>query len=184
MVEDTGWGERRGSCQHPQRWFRGWGVRCREDGRSEHGVHTREGQHNVGGRQVVCQRRCQQRKDAAEVLQSSVVAVGEQYQRGARGRVVERVHNVLEAHQDQIVGLRQRLCELCREPQKGVTDVGGSGVPEAHGVALIGVKSGARVSAVGAVRQPSGSFGGLAWTRMQILGRATGVRLKLTAPCN
>jgi hypothetical protein len=97
VVQQGGMGRRAGRSQHPQRWVRGWGVRGREDRRSEV-------LHAGGGREVnVCWRRCQQRKDAGEVLQSSVAAVGERCQWGAGGRVVERVHNALEARQDQII---------------------------------------------------------------------------------
>ena len=93
-----------GRSQHPQRWVRGGGVRWREDDRSWHGVHTREVRHAGGGRrEVICCRRSQQQNDAGEVLQSSVAAVGERCQWGAGGRVVERVHNALEARQDQII---------------------------------------------------------------------------------
>ena len=100
-------------------------------------------------------------EDAGELGQSAMMAVRERCQQGVVRRVEQRMHNVLDAGQNEVVGRGQGHREFCREPRQGVTNALGAGIPKPDSVTPVGVEGRARVPAVGAMRGPSGAIGGL-----------------------
>jgi hypothetical protein len=123
---------------------------------------------------MVSRRGHKRREDAGQVEERVMVAVRERCQGGAGGRMVERVEDVLQPGQDEIVGGCQRHYDFRGEPRKGVAQSGGAGVPQPDCVTPVRFKGRPDVPAVRPVGRPRGAFGGFDMDKDADAGRGQG----------